>query len=79
MIPIEVKAGKTGSLKSLHQFIKRKKLGLAVRFCSEQPSVTEVSVKDHEGVLIEYILLSLPFYLVGQVHRLIQEHQSLVS
>jgi predicted AAA+ superfamily ATPase len=34
VIPIEVKAGSTGSLKSLHLFMQRKKLKLAIRFNS---------------------------------------------
>lgn len=73
VIPIEVKAGATGSLKSLHQFMQRKGLSLAVRFNSQPPSITPVAVKDHTGALIEYTLLSLPLYLTGQIHRLIDD------
>ena len=76
VIPIEVKAGATGSLKSLHQFMQRKSLPLAVRFNSDKPSITPIKVKDHVGKPIEYTLLSLPFYLVEEVHRLIDEYQS---
>lgn len=72
VIPIEVKAGSTGSLKSLHLFMKLKKLAFAVRINSDLPSLTPVQVKDHEGTQIEYKLLSIPFYLVGQLHRLIE-------
>ena len=74
VIPIEVKAGATGSLKSLHQFMQRKGLRLALRFNFEEPSITPVEVKDHTGTLVQYTLLSLPFYLAGQVHRLIDEY-----
>lgn len=71
VIPIEVKAGSTGSLKSLHLFMELKKLPLAVRINSDLPSKTDINVKTQKQQLIEYSLLSLPFYLVGQVHRLV--------
>jgi len=71
VIPIEVKAGSTGGLKSLHVFMALKKLSLAVRINSDLPHKTSVSVKDHEGKLIEYELLSVPFYLIEELHRLL--------
>lgn len=71
IIPIEVKAGSTGTLKSLHQFMKEKQKTFAVRINSDYPSITPVQVKDASGNLIEYTLLSLPFYLTCQLHRLI--------
>jgi predicted AAA+ superfamily ATPase len=71
IIPIEVKAGSTGGLKSLHVFMALKKLSVAVRINSDLPSKTPVSVKDHEGKLVQYELLSLPFYLLGELHRLL--------
>ncbi len=73
VIPIEVKAGKTGTLKSLHLFMDLKNLPLAIRINSDIPSVTPVKVKNHKGKFIEYQLLSIPFYLLGQVHRLLEE------
>ena len=73
VIPIEVKAGSTGSLKSLHFFMGLKHLSLAVRVNSDLPSKVEVSVKDHQGNSIQYTLLSIPFYLLGSLHRLIGE------
>ena len=71
VIPVEVKAGSTGSLKSLHLFMGLKQVSLAVRINSDVPSKTDVKVKDHQGRLIEYTLKSLPFYLIGQLHRLL--------
>ena len=52
--------------------MKEKKKSLAIRINSDVPRVGPVSVKDFSGASIEYTLLSLPFYLLGQVHRLIQ-------
>lgn len=75
VIPIEVKAGATGALKSLHMFMRLKKLPLAVRVNSNLPIVTNVEVKDHIGNQVKYILLSIPFYMLGQIHRLINSEK----
>ena len=72
VVPIEVKAGKTGTLKSLHLFSARRGSSLAVRFDGRSPSVTDVSTITTSGPA-SYRLLSLPLYLAGQVHRLIDE------
>ncbi len=53
IIPIEVKAGKSGTLRSLQVFMKEKKLKTALRFNADQPSKTTG----------DYELLSLPIYL----------------
>ncbi|MGE3920340.1 MAG: ATP-binding protein [Gammaproteobacteria bacterium] len=71
VIPVEVKAGSAGSLKSLHLFMDSKKLKQAVRVNSDFPSQTKVQIKSHTGNNIEYQLLSIPFYLLGQLHRLL--------
>lgn len=72
VIPIEVKAGSSGSLKSLHYFMKLKNLSRAVRLYSGLPHKTEMKIKDVDGMSIEYTLLSLPFYLIGQMARLLE-------
>lgn len=71
IIPIEVKAGVTGTLKSLHYFMGIKGYDIAVRINSDCPSVTKVEIKDTLGNPVRYTLLSIPFYLIGQIHRLI--------
>lgn len=71
IIPIEVKSGTTGSLKSLHLFMGLKHLSTAVRVNADLPSITQVKIKDAFSQTVEYELLSLPFYLLGQVHRLL--------
>jgi hypothetical protein len=73
VIPIEIKAGKTGRLKSLHQFIKEKGGDLAVRINLDKPSIFQDSKPLPDGQSVEYRLLSIPFYLMGQSRRLIQE------
>jgi len=71
IIPVEVKAGKTGTLKSLHYFLHEKERHFAVRFNGDLPSYLQSTIKltDQEGS-ISYGLLSLPFYLVEQMERL---------
>lgn len=73
VIPVEVKAGSTGALKSLHYFMERKKRDLAVRINSDFPSFSPVQVEMASGCKLEYSLLSIPFYLIGQLHRLLTE------
>lgn len=60
IFPIEVKAGKTGKLKSLHLFIKEKKSLFGIKI-SQEPLVIDKDV------------LSIPFYLVSHLTRLIVE------
>jgi uncharacterized protein len=73
VIPVEVKAGKSGSLKSLHKFMQEKNRKIAVRFHSDIPSICPVNVKLTPVLSVKYHLLSLPFYLIGQLHRLIDQ------
>lgn len=74
IIPIEVKAGKTGTMKSLHQFMANKKLKLAVRINADIPSIVEVDVQTNLGDRACYTLISIPFYLIGQLHRLLDDY-----
>ncbi len=71
VVPVEVKSGSTGSLKSLHLFMGLKKFTLAVRINSDFPTLTAVNtiVPTHQSV--NYQLVSIPFYLLGQIQRLI--------
>lgn len=71
VIPVEVKAGSTGSLKSLHYFMHEKKLSIAVRINDDLPGITPIMTKLNDGRDVAYTLLSIPFYLVGQIHRLL--------
>ena len=75
IVPIEVKAGRTGTLKSLHQFVAEKRVPLAVRFHVEQPEVQTVNAqaKRKDGVQpVQYQLLSLPLYLVERLPYCVQ-------
>jgi predicted AAA+ superfamily ATPase len=72
VVPLEVKAGSTGSLRSLHLLMGLKKLPDAVRVNSDYPSKMEVRTKNAFDEDVQYHLLSIPFYLVGQVKRLLR-------
>lgn len=54
-----MKAGTTGSLKSLSEFIIEKNKTIAVRVNSDKPSICVVQTNDRIGKSIKYRLLSL--------------------
>ena len=73
VVPIEIKAGTTGSLRSVHQFLKEKRRDFALRFNADVPSLMRDSKGLPDGTRIDYHLLSLPLYMVGQARRLVVE------
>jgi hypothetical protein len=76
IVPIEVKAGGRGSLRSLHQFVGERHAPLAVRFDSNPPSMQTVSAtiqSDSRAVDVKYRLLSLPLYLVEKVADVVRD------
>jgi predicted AAA+ superfamily ATPase len=58
IIPVEVKSGTTGRLRSLHLFMEEKKLKIGVRISSQPLSF-------HEGIL------SLPFYMIHELAEIL--------
>ena len=72
IVPVEVKSGKTGSLKSLQLMIKEKQLNYAVRFNADTPNL----LSGDRGTVwgdVQFKLLSIPHYLVGQTQRILEE------
>ena len=65
LIPIEVKSGKEGTLRSLHQYMDEAPHTFAVRFYSGEFSITEA--KTSSGKI--YQLLNLPYYLGTQLEK----------
>lgn len=59
IIPIEVKAGSTGRLKSLRTFMQTKNVALGIRISQHPLSL-------HDGIL------SIPIYMVGEISRLVK-------
>jgi len=73
VVPVEVKAGKTGRLKSLQVFLREKKRAFAIRLNSDVPTFLDAETALPDGKNAPFKLLSLPLYLVGQVRRLARE------
>ena len=76
VVPVEIKAGTTGSLRSVHQFLKEKRRDFALRFNADVPSLLRDSKGLSGGTRIDYHLLSLPLYMVCQARRLVVEFES---
>ena len=75
IVPVEVKSGKTGSMKGLHIFLNEKHRDFAVRFNGDRPSMLkDAKVRDPFGQDCQFSLLSLPLYMVCQLKRLLQEN-----
>ena len=75
VIPIEVKAGKTGSLRSLHQFTIEKNVDLAVRICGAPPSVVDCHGTMPNGTPYSSQIMTLPFYLIENIDRLLRNRE----
>lgn len=67
IFPIEVKSGHNAHLRSLHSFMERSSQTVAFRVWSQPYSVNEV--KTVQGK--QFRLINLPFYLVGELSRII--------
>ena len=72
IVPIEVKAGKSGTMKSLLLFAEEKNLDFCIRLDMNSPSKTVISGLSMAG---ELTLVSLPLYLAGQLPRLLEEYR----
>ena len=72
LIPIEVKSGTIGKLRSLHQFMDQAPHSIAVRVWQGASSIEKARTTTGK----EFTLLNLPFYLV---HRIENELNKLPS
>lgn len=68
LIPVEVKSGASGSLRSLHRFVDEAPHDIAIRIYSgifKTENAKTISGK-------KYRLINLPFYLIGQVNNVLE-------
>lgn len=75
ILPVEVKAGTSGSLKSLQQFAFSKNTKLAIRFDLNAPDIQQVehTIRTATGnQRVSFTLLSLPLYGVQELERIIR-------
>jgi predicted AAA+ superfamily ATPase len=79
IFPVEVKAGKSGTLRSLHQFIACGKSKKALRFDTNPPGRQQVRCHVPTGdkpIQTSFELLSLPLYSIDELGRLLaQEYE----
>lgn len=73
IVPIEVKSGTSGTLKSLHEFMALRRLPCAVRMDLGPMSSQIVTHARSDGKPVRYQLLSVPLYMIGELPRLITE------
>lgn len=73
IFPIEIKAGKRGTLKSLHIFLADKNKKTGIRLNIDRPTVgkdLQTSVNLSHKKSLTYNLISLPLYLAGRLREL---------
>lgn len=70
LVPVEIKGGKTGSMKGLHLFLNERNCDFAVRLNADRPSyLPDACAKDALGRECRYRFLSLPLYMICQLRR----------
>ena len=69
LYPIEVKSGTNARLRSLHVFMDNSNIDIAIRVWSNPYSVDKVKTPNGK----EYRLINLPFYLIGNLHQVLDE------
>ena len=65
LIPIEIKSGNTGSLKSLHEFVNRSNHHYAIRIYAGKFSIEQNKTPASK----KYILMNLPYYLSSKIYE----------
>ncbi|MCB0647319.1 MAG: hypothetical protein KDC49_11685 [Saprospiraceae bacterium] len=68
IIPIEVKSGATGTLRSLHEFMDRVNHAYILRIYGGELRVDELTTRQHK----KYRLLNLPYFLSGWVDQYLE-------
>ncbi|MBU3928048.1 MAG: AAA family ATPase [Bacteroidetes bacterium] len=69
LIPIEVKSGATGSLRSLHRFVDEAPHHRAVRIYSGNYKVEDIATIKGK----KFKLINVPYYLVGQINKILKD------
>ena len=68
LIPVEVKSGATGRLRSLHQFMDNSSESFAIRLYSERAKIEQLRTIAGKN----FQLLNLPYYLAGNLNNYIK-------
>ena len=67
LMPVEVKSGKTGTLRSLHLFMDESRCDFAVRIYSGNMTTERITTAGKK----KFALFSVPFYLLFRIHGLL--------
>ena len=67
-IPVEVKSGKVGKLKSLHQYVEISGVRLAIRLYAGQFQIDTLNTSNGTP----FTLLNIPYYLAGNLDKYIE-------
>ncbi len=67
LIPVEIKSGKAGTLRSLHNFIDESRNNFAVRIYSGSMGIEKIRTPNKK----QFILFSIPFYLLHRIEQLL--------
>ena len=65
IIPVEIKSGAIGRLRSLHQFIDQSNNDIAIRFWSGKKSIEQAKTLTGKP----FTLLNLPFYMISRINN----------
>src|SRR5690606_30934244 len=68
LIPIEVKSGKEGALKSLHRFMQEAPHQLAIRVYAGPLSIQTIALENGKSCY----LLNMPYYLTSMIDDYLQ-------
>jgi uncharacterized protein len=68
LIPIEFKSGKTGTLRSLHEFIERSNSKYGIRMYAGEFKISKTKTPNGQ----EYFLMNLPYYLGTKIYGYIE-------
>ncbi|MFZ1984032.1 MAG: AAA family ATPase [Desulfatitalea sp.] len=66
LVPVEVKSGKAGTLRSLHNFMDESGSDFALRIYSGHLSTEQITTHNKK----KFTLFSVPFYLLFRIHEL---------
>jgi len=68
LIPVEIKSGSHGSLRSIHQFVERSNHKYAIRMLANKPDIEKV--KTQNGT--PYVLLNMPYYAATKIRKYVE-------
>jgi len=74
LYPVEVKAGKTGTLKSMHIYLYEKRLSTGIRFNLDIPSIGDFSISMKNlktDDILHSTLISVPLYFCSELTAII--------